>query len=113
MKKVSTFFLCYDINPEEKSSTSREYNKPEWQLYLIDEEEVHICELKKPSEFDSEERVDPYKIFPALPVTPLKDRPATEAGKYTVSIEECEPPDQNLSLNPKSPIRNPWPRPVL
>ena len=66
------------------------YSMPEWQLYLIDDDEVHISELKKPSECDIEEIVDPYRIFPALPVIPLEDRPTTKDAKYKVSVEECE-----------------------
>lgn len=72
MEKTSTFLLRYDVKPGE-SIIGRSSEKPEWQLFLFNEKELYISELKKPSEFDVEKKVDPYEIFPGLPITNTED----------------------------------------
>lgn|GEM_PF-3979794 len=73
MNKTSTFLLRYDIKPEDESIISKSNNKPEWHLYLVDEKEVYVSELTKPSKFDDVTKIDPYKLFPRLPKTTEKD----------------------------------------
>ena len=59
--------LRYDIKPEEKSIIWKSRNEPEWHLYLVEEKEIYVSELTKPSEFDTVKKIDPYQVFPRLP----------------------------------------------
>jgi hypothetical protein len=105
VKKKSNFLLRYEIQPEGISISSY----PEWQLYLVDKKKVYVSELTKPSEFDEVKKIDPYKLFPGLPKINEKDTTDLQVyyenkfkikeARYQATVEECEPPNNNLYLS--------------
>ncbi len=78
MKKISTISLRYDINPKE-DILLRTHGNPAWHLYLLEDKEVYISELEGPSPWDGVKGIDPYKVFPELPIITKEDESKIKA----------------------------------